>query len=204
MQKNEKIEFRGFDLAVNESPSDAGILEGIACVFNKPTVIFKDKDYELREMFLPEAFDGSDLSDVIFNYNHRGRVYARTRNQSLFLTVENDGLHMRAVLNMADEGHKQLHRDVRNRLIDKMSFAFTVKDEEYRSLGFVNGIFCEERIVKKVEKVYDVTAVDIPAYDETSISARSVFDAAKEKRCRANAERVKNKLKLKLKMEGIF
>jgi HK97 family phage prohead protease len=185
---NEKeVQFRDFRLTNIETRSnDDGkeelVLEGLACSFEQETVLYAGKGYEYREKIAPTAFDNCDMSDVIFNYNHCGRVYARTRNKSLELSVEEDGLHMRAVLIPEDNGHAELYRDVKSGLIDKMSFAFHVKESSYEYIERADEPTIEIRTVTEIDKLYDVSAVDIPAYDTTSISARGAFDAEREKR----------------------
>lgn len=186
---NEKeVQFRDFRLtAIETRKGEDGIeeliLEGVPVVFDTETVLWKGKYYEEREVIVSTAFDNCDMSDVIFNFNHCGRVYARTRNGSLTLWLESDGLHMRAILNSADEGHKELYRDVQSGLIDRMSFAFHVEESKWE-FKQVDGeeYEIETRTITKIDKLYDVSAVDIPAYDTTSISARRSFDAAREER----------------------
>ena len=78
-------------------------------------------------------------------------------------------------MNKEDEGHKELFRDIKNGLIDKMSYAYTVSDESYDTETHT-------RTIKSIKKLYDVSAVDIPAYDSTSISTRSILDLDKSER----------------------
>lgn len=199
---NEKeVQFRDFkslkiETRKNNDGKEELIVEGIACTFNQETVLYKGKYYEDREKIDPNAFAECDMSDVIFNMNHCGRVYARTRNGSLSLWVEADGLHMRAILMADDQGHQELYRDIQSGLLDKMSFAFHVEESswDFRS---VEGEEYEidTRTVLKIDKLYDVSAVDIPAYDSTSISARSAFDSEREKR---HTESMKLKEELEL------
>lgn len=206
---NEKgVEFREFRLSgieVRAADDGTEVMEvtGIPCVFNQETVLYRGKHYEYREKVADTAFDEADLSDVIFNYNHGGRVYARTRNKSLVLEVKKDGLHMKAALMSGDEGHAQLYRDIKSGLIDKMSFAFKVKEAAHETIERSEEPIVEMRTITKVEKLYDVAAVDIPAYDATSISARKAFDAERERRRAESRKRAKGKLSLKLKLEGV-
>lgn len=198
---NEKeIQFRDFRLTTietrqNNEGKEEMIVEGLACSFNQETVLYKGKYYEAREVIDSCAFEGCDMTDVIFNFNHCGRVYARTRNGSLTLWIETDGLHMRAVLMSDDEGHKELYRDIKSGLIDKMSFAFHVEESRWEFIESGDDYEIDIRTVTKIDKLYDVSAVDIPAYDTTSISARSAFDAEREKR-NAESMRVAEELEL--------
>lgn len=152
-------------------------IEGVAATFNSPTVLFEYDGVEYKEQIDRLAFDDADMSDVIFNYNHSGKVMARTRNKTLELWIENDGLHIRARLDGTAEG-RALYEEVQGGYIDRMSFAFTIKESSYNAEEHL-------RTVRKVKKVYDVSAVDIPAYDTTSLSARSSFEAELEKEHKA-------------------
>lgn len=118
------------------------------------------------------ALLNAEMSDVIFNYNHSGKVMARTRNKTLELIVDERGLHIRAKLDGTEEGRK-LYEEIRGGYIDRMSFSFTVADQRYDKENRM-------RVITGIRKLYDVSAVDIPAYDTTSISARSYFEAEAE------------------------
>lgn len=205
LMQDKSVEFRDFRLTKIETRNNEGIeemvLEGVPCVFNQETILYKGKNYEAREKISENAFDEADMTDVIFNYNHCGRVYARTRNKSLGLKIEEDGLHMLATLMRDDEGHAQLYRDIKSGLIDRMSFAFKVKESKFEYIEAEDGLDIEIRTITKIEKLYDVSAVDIPAYDATSISARSAFDSERERRLAESEKRAK--LFLKLKLGGI-
>ena len=166
-------EFQNFEIRAKEEDNSQDLsIEGVACVFDTETVLFEDGDIQYKEKVDKNAFKNADISDVIFNYNHGGRVYARTRNDSLHLEVKEDGLHVTVRLNPNDEGHMQLYRDIKSGLIDKMSYAYTVSEEAYDTETHT-------RTVLAIKKLYDVSAVDIPAYNCTSISARSVLDLEK-------------------------
>lgn len=166
-------EFQNFEIRAKEDENSQDlIIEGIACVFDSETTLFECDGIEYKEKVDKNAFKNADITDVIFNYNHGGRVYARTRNDSLHLEVKEDGLHVTVKLNPSDEGHMQLYRDIKNGLIDKMSYAYTVSEEAYDTDSHT-------RTVLKIKKLYDVSAVDIPAYNCTSISARSLLDLEK-------------------------
>lgn len=207
LMNDKDVQFRDFRLngietRQGEDGKEEMILEGVACKFDSETVLYKGHYYEIRETIDSHAFDSCDMSDVIFNFNHCGRVYARTRNGSLSVWVEQDGLHMRAILMKDDEGHKELYRDIKEGLIDKMSFAFHV-DERTWSFEEVDGgdYEIERCTVTKIDHLYDVSAVDIPAYDTTSISARKAAEPERE----AHAEEIrKAKAELELAKAKYF
>ena len=166
--------FRNFaSFEVRSGGGDGGELyvEGIACPFNRETVICCYGDVEYKEKVDVAAFAGADMTDVIFNYNHGGKVMARTRNKTLELSLQSDGLHMRARLDGTEEG-RELYEEIRGGYIDRMSYAYTVDEDSYDCTTHT-------RTVLKIGKLYDVSAVDIPAYESTNISARGMIDAEK-------------------------
>lgn len=189
------VQFRDFNITNIEireatgEESEKMIIRGTPCVFNNETLLFRTKwygePYEFYEEVDSRAFDEADMTDVIFNYNHGGRVFARTRNKSLKLTVnrEKDRLDMETELWSDDEGHCQLYRDIKRGNIDKMSFAFTVKADEILERKSEDGKVNEvHRKITAIDRLFDVSAVDIPAYDATEISARRSFESERSKR----------------------
>ena len=172
-----KFEVRAEPL--EQENGSALFIEGIAAVFNTPTVIYSFDAVDYKEQIDARAFDSADLSDVIFNYNHGGKVIARTRNKTLQLWVEADGLHMRARVDGTEEG-RRIYEEIKGGYIDRMSFAFITLESSYNIEEHL-------RTVQKVKKVYDVSAVDIPAYDTTSISARNSFSVEIEQEQNAAA-----------------
>ena len=115
-------------------------------------------------------------------------VFARTRNKSLSYEITSAGLDIAATLDGEDERHRNLYRDVKTGRVDKMSFSFVVREASYDNVTHT-------RTITKVKKLYDVSAVDFPAYNDTSISARSFFSAEHEKEL-ASAEHEQRRKKL--------
>lgn len=154
-------------------------VHGVPVVFNKPTCIYEFEGVKFYEQIDRHAFDNCDMSDVIFNYNHGGRVAARIRNNTLKLSLNDVCMEMDAFLGGTEYG-RNLLEDIRGGYIDKMSFAFVVAEDgdEYDPVTHT-------RTITRIKKLYDVSAVDIPAYDTTSISARSFFEGEYEKEIRA-------------------
>lgn len=169
--------------SMGEAENRELLAEGYAAKFNSPTVLFEIDGVEYREVIDPRAFDGADMSDVIFNYDHAGKVLARNSNQTLDLKVDGVGLHIKARLHGTKEG-RELHEEIEGGYVTKMSFRFTVAEERYDRAS-------RTRTIVRFKKIYDVSAVSIPAYDDTSISARSFFEAEaeKEKQAIADAEK---------------
>ncbi len=157
------FEFRATQVE-NEETEELWI-EGYATRFNEETVLYSYGDIEYKEEVDSRAFSEADMTDVIFNYNHGGKVIARTRNNTLSLTVDDKGLFMRARVDGTEEGRK-LYEEIKGGYIDRMSYSYTVKESSY-------DVETHKRTITKIKKLYDVSAVDIPAYDTTSLSARS-------------------------------
>lgn len=154
------------------------VVRGTPIVFDTPTVIYEIDGIEYKEVIARGALDGCDMSDFIFNRNHGendGTVYARTRNNSLTYNITSSGLDIAATLDKEDDRHRNLHRDIQKRRVDKMSFSFIVRESSYDRETHT-------RTITKIKKLYDVSAVDFPAYNETSITtARDFFSAEREK-----------------------
>lgn len=190
-------EFRALDDA------DTYTVEGYATTFNQPYVLYSDPSYEIREMIDPHAFDKCDMSDVIMQYDHEGHVFARNRNNTLTLSVDTIGLKVGAVLGGTEIG-RQLYEEVKGGYTDKMSYAFTVSDQD-RIVEMIDGKTIVTRRIKGIRKLYDVSAVSRPANESTSISARSWCDgviAELEAERLSALEASRQKLAIKIKLAG--
>lgn len=139
------------------------------------------------------ALDGADMSDVILQYNHEGKVLARNSNGTLQVEIDDYGLLVAADLGKSSAS-KELYEEIDNGLVTRMSWAFTVAEEVYDRET-------RTRVIKKVKKLYDVSAVSIPANQDTEISARSFFDGVIEEEKQELLVQRKRILKLKLKLE---
>ena len=184
-------QYRTFEFRASK---DGCKVDGYAATFEKPTVLYEYEGNEYKEVIDRNAFANCEMQDVVMNYNHGGKPVARTKNGTLTLSVDDIGLHITADLSGTEEGRK-LYDEIKGGYIDKMSFAFTVSDDEYDKKGRI-------RRITGIKRLYDVAAVDIPAYDSTSISARSFFEAEAEKE-RAEARKRKvleQRIKLKVRL----
>ena len=182
------------------------IVEGYATTFNEPYELWRDgPDYVFKEQVDARAFDETDMSDVIMQYDHEGRVFARTGNGTLELDVDNHGLHIRADLGGTEIG-RQLYEEIRGGYTDKMSFGFTVdEDERLIQEDRESGTVTILRTIKRIGKLYDVSAVSLPANNATEISARSWCDGViqqltEERRKAEERERQKKKIKIMLNL----
>ena len=168
---NEGRQYRNIEVRALSASDDEKIVEGYATTFNDPYTLYSFEDYEVREQVDAHAFDEADLGDVIMQYDHQGRVFARTSNETLRLSIDDHGLKIRADLGGTEIG-RQLYEEIKGGYTSKMSFGFTVKADERTQIedGEKTIIL---RTIKSVSKLYDVSAVSLPANDATSISARS-------------------------------
>lgn len=173
-------------------------VEGYATTFNDPYVLSEYDGIQYKEVVDRHALDDADLSDVIMQYNHDGRVFARTgKSNTLLVEPDDHGLFMAGDLSKT-EAARSMHEDIAAGLVTKMSWAFTVAEDSYNRETHT-------RTILKIKKVYDVSAVSFPANPATDISARSwvdgVIDAEKAERLAADAaEREKEKIRILLEV----
>ena len=151
------------------------IVEGYATTFSQPYELYRNKDMVVNEQVAPDAFAETDMSDVIMQYDHEGRVFARVNNGTLELTPDEHGLKVRANLGGTEIG-RQLYEEIRGGYTDKMSFGFTVSADERKESRDAEGRISLLRTIRKIGKLFDVSAVSLPANDATEISARNIGD----------------------------
>ena len=181
------------------------VVRGYASTFNQPYTLFTQDNWELREQVSADAFANTDMSDVIMQYNHEGRVFARISNNTLTVTPDERGLLIEADLGGTELG-RQLYEEIRGGYTNKMSFGFTVDADEVID-SKEDGKDITTRTIKSIRKLYDVSAVSLPANDATSISVRNLTDGEIE---RIQAERLeaaklelrRRKLKAKAELLG--
>lgn len=186
-------EYREMMLAIEkrdeaeEPEEERMVVTGYASTFDDPYLLWKDADVEVYEQVDRHAFDETDMQDVIMQYDHQGRVFARVRNNTLKVTPDDKGLFVSADLSGTDIG-RGLYQEIAGGYTDRMSFGFTVdEDEQVIQEDSTTGKTHVLRTIRKVGKLYDVSAVSLPANPGTSISARFLDGAIEE----ARAERLK-------------
>lgn len=152
------VEFRAL-----ENDDNKMIIEGYAITFNSPAT-----HWGMTEIINERALDNCDMSDVPLKYNHDDShlIMARTRNGSLQLEKDSIGLKIRAEL-VDTQSNQDIYKSIKAGLLDKMSFAFTVKEEQY-------DFNTDTRTILNIDKLYDVSVVDTPYYDSTSVFARKL------------------------------
>lgn len=166
--------------AIQEEGGSAFVAEGDAIVFDTPALMYEDPEgHKYYEVICKGALDGADMSDVPMRYNHSksfmivGRHNEKRPNRSTVdFEISDAALHIRADLSKT-ESARQLHEAIKAELVTQMSFAFTVSEESYDPETRTRKIY-------KIKKLWDIAAVDTPAYDTTSIYARNRFTAEAE------------------------
>lgn len=179
-------ELRALD--ITEGNKDM-IVEGYAAVFETET----DLGW-CKEIISRDAFNNCNMSDCVLKYNHNDNclILARTRNKSLELTIDNKGLKIRAKL-IDTTQNRDIYKMIQARLLDKMSFAFSVnrQEKDYET---------NTRRILEISQLFDVSVVDIPAYETTEIYARSKENYEKEKEKYRQEKLEKEKLNLLLSL----
>ena len=157
----------------SENEENKQLVEGYAAVFNQRTLIWESEwsGWKYMEVIDRNAFDGADMSDTVFKYNHGdiAMVLARASNNTLTMNTDDKGLRISADIIDTNNG-TDVYKLIKRGYLNKMSFAFTVKNERSES-DRENKIYT--RTITAFDKIYDVAVVDFPAYDGTSIQARS-------------------------------
>lgn len=152
------------------------IVEGYATTFNQRYILCSTDGFTIDEEVAPEAFNDADLTDVIMQYDHVGRIYARIRNRTLEVKPDEHGLKIRARLDGTELG-RQLYQEIKGGYTDRMSMGFTTdKDTRTYETDHETGMEFVHRRIVAIKKLYDVSAVSIPANDTTEISARRFGD----------------------------
>lgn len=192
-------EIRLSEIQLNNENNEM-VLEGYAIVFNKETLI-GDEKRGFIEAIDKNALSQTQMKDVPLKYNHQDNflVIARTRNESLTLVVDEVGLKVRAKL-IDTASNQDIYKMVQNGLLDKMSFAFSVKEQTWDRSGEI-----PKRMIKSIERLYDVSIVDTPAYEDTSIYARSLetmeleLEALDKVEIDKSTNLIKKRIQIKLK-----
>jgi len=171
-------------------------VEGYAARF-EPYVLWEDEDGPIYERFERGCFDDCDMSDIIMQLNHQGTVMARQSNGSLIVEVDDTGLFTAADLGRT-EAARRLYEEISTGMITKMSWGFFVGEYHYdRDTRTI--------VHTKVKKIFDVSAVSIPANQNTEINARSWVDGVIGQAARSEAEldERRRRLRLKIKLQEV-
>ena len=173
-------------------------VEGYAARFEPYVLYYDANDQPIYERFERGCFDNCDMSDIVMQYDHAGKVLARTGNGTLVVEVTDEGLFFAADLGRT-EAARSLYDDVKAGMVTKMSWRFRVGDYYYEP---------ETRTIvhRSIKKIYDVAAVSIPANDNTEINARAWVDGeiAQAARSEAELEERRRKLRVKININNIM
>lgn len=162
--KNKEVRLLDVELRTPKDDEEKMVIEGYAITFNEPAT------HGYTEIISDKALDNTDMTDVPLKYNHEDShlIMARTRNHSLELKKDDKGLFIHAEL-IDTQSNKDIYKSIQAGLIDKMSFGFTVRGDEY-------DYDTDTRTITDIEKLFDVSVVDMPFYDTTSVYARNEND----------------------------
>ena len=170
-------EYRALKLEIVEEDESEKIVEGYATTFNEPYYLYQFTDeaeqHIVREQVDAEAFTDADMSDVIFQYDHEGRVFARLSNGTMQLKADAHGLKVRANLGGTEIG-RNLYEEIKGGYTNKMSFGFTVADDDITADGERDFL----RTIRRIGKLFDVSAVSYPQNNFTEITARNHCEGA--------------------------
>ena len=206
----EKIESGREYRAVNLEPHEEMSVRGYATTFEQPYYLYRIENENgdpvtVYEKVARNAFDNTDMSDVIFQFDHTGRVFARLSNNTMTLETDDTGLLVDANLGGTDAG-RQLYEEIRNGYVTKMSFGFSVDKAHIEDYGEHDYV----RVIDSIRKLYDVSAVSYPQNENTNISVRSLIDGEieqlqaerleAEKRVRERKEKME---KLTMRLQGL-
>lgn len=191
MEKKTEIRMLAQNLEARNDSDEKMIVEGYAVVFDSPAT------HGFTEIVDRNAFNGCDMKSVPLKYNHDDShlIIASTKNNSMSLTVDDKGLKIRAEL-IDTTSNVDIYKSIRAGLLDKMSFAFTVSEEEW-------DYNTDTRRILRIDRLYDVSVVDMPFYDTTSIYARALDTLNKGKKSLFNVNNTelrKKKLALKVRL----
>ena len=186
MMKQDR-EYRSMELRIvrpEEGDEPSFFVEGYASTFS-PYVLMTVDGVDYSERIEPTAFEGADMSDVVFRVDHEGPVYARTSAGTLNVWTDEHGLAQRADLGKTQRG-RDLFADIEAGNYPQMSFAFTVAEDHYDKATHT-------RIIDRIAKVFDVSPVVFPANPgtELSVSTRDYFDGVIEAEKAERLEREK-------------
>lgn len=206
MPYSDEREYRAMNIAAR-APEEGRIVEGYATTFNQRYELYSFDNVTVYESVEPTAFIDCDMSDVIMQYDHRGRVFARNSNGTLILSTDEHGLKVTADLAGTQMG-RDLYEEIRGGYTDKMSFGFTIREKTREITENEDGTVTVWQRINKVKKLYDVSAVSIPANPNTSISSFTrtadidgeIEEVRKEIAARRERNKERERLALRLKL----
>ena len=200
---NEELVTRSYLAEFKAIEGEVGVIEGTPIVFNQDTVI-RDWAGEFVERIDPNALATTDMKDVRLFVNHDMSKIALARskngNGTMSFTVDDSGVHMRAILDIENNSEaKALYGAIQRGDLDGMSFGFRVRGQEWKDLESER----PTRIITDISIIHEVSAVNFPAYQQTSISARSTEEADYSPLVEAREKRAEETAKIEIEMEKL-
>ena len=175
-------EYRNMAYEIREDGAEPSFLvEGYASTF-EPYKLLEIDGESYYERIEPNAFDEADMSDVVYRVDHEGKVYARTSGGTIMLNTDEHGLHQVTDLSRTKAGREHFE-EIRAGNYPQMSFAFTVAEDHYDAEAHT-------RIIDRIGKVFDISAVSFPANPTTELYVRDYFNGVIEAEKAAEAERL--------------
>ena len=189
MEKNREYRYmplEAFELRAEGEKEDGMNVRGYASTFEEYELFEMDGNHYC-ERIDPAAFEGCDMTDVVFRKDHTGTVFARTSNGALKIEVDKHGLLTDTDLSRTASA-RDMYEEIKAGMYTQMSFAFVVDSDEIEK-DKDNHKYT--RIIKHINKLYDVSPVSFPANPGTDIYARSRFDGVIEEEREEFAKRAK-------------
>ena len=181
MTKDREYRNMAFEVRTSDGSEPSFLVEGYASTFDPYKLIEIDgEDY--NERIEATAFDNADLSDVVYRIDHEGKVYARSSAGTIKLDIDEHGLHQVTDLSMTKAGREHFE-EIKAGNYPQMSFAFTVGEDHYDA-------DTRTRVIDRIDKVFDISAVSFPANPTTELHVRDYFNGAIEAEKAAEAERL--------------
>ena len=192
MNQNKEIRAFNFEVRANNNEDHGNFIEGRAIVYDAPT----DMGW-YTEIIDTGALTDTDLKDVRFLVNHNTDMIplARSRNNNENSTmqmtvIDGEGMDIRADLDTENNADaKSLYSATERGDIDGMSFMFTVNDDSWEGVDTDH----PTRHIRSINKVFEVSAVTFPAYEQTSLEARGLSDALENARASLDNEIARRK-----------
>ena len=198
----------------SDKPEERGVIEGTPIVFDQATKI-SDWCGDFTEIIDRNALKNADLNDVRLFVNHDINKITLARSKkgndksTMTFTIDDVGLHMRAVLDVDNNAEaRALYSAVQRGDMDGMSFMFRIKTQEWKDIDTDS----PTRIIREISIVHEVSVVNFPAYPQTSVNARSSEEAeysplaeARKAAAEETARRENERLEIeKAKIENLF
>lgn len=190
----EQREYRSIPLErmLQESEEKNYRVSGYATTFDDTYTLFSYDGVDYKEVIDRNAIDElTTMDDVIFQYDHGGMVFARKKNGTLQLSTDEHGLKVEADLSRTPDA-RNMFENIDSGMVSEMSWAFTVDKNSYDEETHT-------RTIKHIKRIFDVSAVSIPANPNTDIAAaRAYIDGEIEKAAKEFLSREAQKRKIKL------